>query len=289
VKLVALTLARNEDWILGMTGRIALRWCDAWVVVDHASQDGTCSIVRQIADEHPGRVHLHHWPHAEQWDEMDARDFSLAKGREAGGTHFAIVDSDEFLTANLLGQVRPMCESLKDGQLLDLPMIPAWRALTRYRDDLSVWSHAWLTLAFKDVPGLIWKVGEGGYQHHNRPPCGAREARRYLGDKRYGGVVHAQFANWRRLKAKHALYPMVDHLRWPGRESVKELNRKYAQALDETGLVTTACPPDWLESYHGLIGDYFHPEGVPWQEKEIERLIARHGRGAFADLDLKGF
>ena len=107
--------------------------------------------------------------------------------------------------------------------------------------------------------------------------------------KKFGGVVHAQFANPRRLLAKHVLYRMVDHLRWPGRESVGALNVKYDQALDERGIKYSDVPTDWLDKYALYIENYYDPEGEPWQESEVRRLLKTHGRGKFTGLDLKGF
>ena len=48
--------------------------------------------------------------------------------------------------------------------------------------------------------------------------------------------MHLQFANKRRLLAKHVWYRMIEHLRWPGRTPVTVLNSKYDQALDETDI-----------------------------------------------------
>jgi hypothetical protein len=101
----------------------------------------------------------------------------------------------------------------------------------------------------------------------------------------HGGAMHLQFANQRRLVAKHVLYRMVDHLRWPGRETVKQLNFKYDQALTPAGKLS-ACPKEWWDGHRP---DLITLEGIPYQEDEIRRLLSEHGRGAFEGLDLKGF
>lgn len=289
MKIVGLILARNEEWVLGLSLRAALRWCDHVVVLDHASTDKTGEIVRRAADDGEGRITYGRWADGDKWDEMALRQMTLDMGREAGGTHFAIIDADEFLTCNLLGQIRGWFEALRPRECIELPMVPAWKSLRQYRDDSSVWSGAFITLGFRDAPTLCWKPAGDSYQHHNRPPYGINGGTRPIKDKKFGGVVHAQFANPRRLLAKHVLYRMVDHLRWPGRESVGALNVKYDQALDERGIKYSDVPTDWLDKYALYIENYYDPEGEPWQESEVRRLLKTHGRGKFTGLDLKGF
>jgi hypothetical protein len=283
MKLIGLMLVRNEDWIIGCSLRAALKWCDTVVVLDHASIDRTPEIVKEC-DPSGTRVLYDRCDDAEQWNEMELRQRTLEMGRTAGGTHFAIIDADEIPTGNVMTRLREWVVGLNAGDLLELPML-AMRTLTEYQDDDSVWSRAWLTLAFKDGPHLSWKPAVDGYQHHNRPPHGASGVRVRPIKHGEGGVMHLQFMNHPRLLCKHIAYRMSDRLRWPGRETVQALNWKYDQALQEPKKLTRV-PQSWLE-------DNTYPEfiniDVPWQEAEIRRLLALHGREAFAGLDLKGF
>ena len=123
-KIVSLTICRNEKWVIGLSLRTALQWCDACVVVDHMSTDGTRDVINKIqAEAGEGRVIISEWSDTSKWDEMQMRQHSLDLGRKAGGTHFAIVDSDEVPTANVLPHLRGWMERLKPGHLLDLPMM----------------------------------------------------------------------------------------------------------------------------------------------------------------------
>jgi glycosyltransferase involved in cell wall biosynthesis len=285
VKLVALTICRNEDWILEFCLRSALTWADEVVVIDDGSEDDTKRIVGKLQAEYRGRIHATRREHGEHWDEMAVRQQSLAIGRERGGTHFAIVDADEALTANTAKVVGGYFEKLESTQLLETPML-AMRTLKHYQDDASVWSGAWLTIGFKDAPWLSWQPAVDGYQHHHRPPFGAARASavRLHTSKAQGGAFHFQFANRRRLLAKHVLYRMVDHLRWPGRETVKDLNWKYDQALQNPARCSSV-PVAW---YEGLDPALILLDGEPWHEQEARRLLALHGSDAFKGLDLKG-
>lgn len=218
------------------------------------------------------------------WNEMDMRQENFRIGRLMGGSHFAIIDADEILTENLLPVIRPWLRHLSAGQILDLPMIPAWGPGV-YRDDDSVWTRARLTTGFRDKKELSWGAAADGYHHHARPPKGAMPDRMWPIEKGQGGVIHLQFANTRRLLAKHVLYRMVDHLRWPGRESVEKLNWKYDQALSEPGKLAP-IPTEWMDSAQAAS---ISLNGIPWQEEEIKRLLAEHGHKAFEGLDLKGY
>lgn len=285
MKLVGLMLARNEDWIIGLSARVVLQWCDELVIMDHASTDKTPEIIASLGE----RVTSLQWKDASKWDEMTMRQKLLEAGRKIGGTHFAMIDADEILTANLVSYVRPWTSALKSGEVLELPMIPTWRNLYQYRDDSSVWSRAWMSLAFLDAPNMSWQPAIDGYQHHQRTPHGCIRQIRPLTDKRQGGVIHAQFANWERLVAKHVHYRMMEHIRWPDRMSVNDLNKKYNQALDENGLLLSPSPLGWVEPYATLVHEYYKTSGEIWYQREIERLITIHGRERFHGLDLKGY
>lgn len=305
MKIVGVMLAKNESWVIGASLRSALEWADEVVVVDHASTDATAKIVGEVSGDYPMRVQYTRWEPTKKiiverdgigheidvvdpdapWDEMAVRQHSLNIARKHGATHIAIIDADEILTANLHLYIREWFERLQDKQLLELPML-AMRTLHHYQADDSVWSGAILTLGFKDHPSLTWKPGGDGYQHHHRAPYGiSGKPFQPVVSKEYGGVMHLQFANTRRLKAKHILYRMVDHLRWPLRETPAELNKKYDQALTEPKKVKQ-IPQDWWDiSLLRLI----NLEDEPWQEAEISKLIVENGLGKFTGLDLKEY
>lgn len=282
MKIVGLMLVRNEDWILEASIDAAFQWCDNLVIYLDRCTDRTREIVERprggrvcrIVDENPSA----------EWDEMTLRQLTLEWGRKVGGTHFAIIDADEILTHNYLGMVRGWFEQLTPGEVLELPMVPVYDDLDHIRTD-EPWYSAWLTLGFADAPGLTWRPADDGYQHHHRAPYGVSGKRLRPVMRGFGGVMHLQFANSRRLLAKHVLYRMVDHLRWPDRESVEKLNAKYDQALRRPQYVIDVPSEYWGNHLKPSI----HLSGIPYQEHEIQRLLSEHGREAFEGLDLKGF
>ncbi len=49
---------RNEDWVLALSARAALMWCDALVLYLHACTDRSLDIASEIQNENPGRVSI---------------------------------------------------------------------------------------------------------------------------------------------------------------------------------------------------------------------------------------
>lgn len=282
MKLIGLMLARNEEWVIHASLEAALRWCDGIALMLDRCVDPNAHALTLRNGHKPFIVS--HAPESGVWDEMTLRQMNLEDGRQLGGTHFAIIDADEILTHNRLGLVRDEFRCLEYSDTLEVPMIPVWDDLDHHLIKDPTWSTAWLTLGFKDAPHMTWKPAADGYQHHNRPPYGHGQRVR-VGRPDTGGVMHLQFANKRRLLAKHVLYRMVDHLRWPGRESVEELNFKYDQALRPRGELA-AVPAEWWGNYRRTDIDL---TDVPYQEVEIRRLLDAHGQRSFEGLDLKGF
>lgn len=285
MKIVGLTLARNEDWIIGYSLRAALRWCDEIVVLDHASTDSTGALVRAISNDAPGRVHYEREDDP-VWKEMEYRQRLLDRARSLGATHLAIVDADEVLTANLLPSIRDYFSRLREREILQFPMIPIWGSPLRRRVDNCVWTRARITLGFRDHPDLFWKAKEDGYDFHHREPYNSVKGISVLNPEQ-GGVMHYQWATRRRLVAKQALYKATEVLRWPGREPVAKVDARYNPATDERGLLTVPINDHWVAAY-GLDLEMASWLAEPWQEAELNRLITEHGRERFAGLNFFG-
>ena len=288
MQLVGLMLVRNESWVLNCTLRGALKWCDSVVVMDHASTDATLDNINEISNEAgKGRVYIYHWPDGSKWDEMLQRQRLLEMGRSVGGTHFGLIDADEIVTANNLGGIRGWVEQLNPGGVLDLPMIPVWGDLDHYRDDQSVWSKANLSTAFADAPGMGWAPrGSEQYQHHNRVPHNSKgrvipaAALTYLG----GGVMHLQWASWKRVVAKHRRYKILERSRYPNYQ-VKDIDDKYNLAVSEQHPKRSAIPPVWWGDYHK---SDIKLDSPIWFDEDSRRMINEKGVEYFNGLNLFG-
>lgn len=287
MKLVGLMHVRNEQWILRLSIPAAMRLVDELVVLDHASTDSTPEIIGEMSRRYPGRVAHGAWE-GRHYNETAIRQRLLEIGRTRGGTHLFMIDADEVLTANLIDPVRAQIRELGPSEGLELPWLAMWASPDEYRDDESVWSNNTKLFAFADGPEIGFRALRDGYDMHLQRPRGLREpVRRPITDQREGGVMHLQFANRRRLIAKHAWYKMSEIVRFPDRESAAAIDAKYNQALDEQGIGLSEVGPEWWSLYRAEreLVDY---DDAPWHEGEVARFWIEHGAEAFRGLELWG-
>lgn len=285
MKIVGIMPARNEDWIIGLSLRVALKWCDEVIVLDHASTDKTSPIVVDVMDESSGRVHVISRAD-EGWPEMAHREELLRIARERKSTHVALIDADEVLTANAVPVIRDQIEAYlrpNSGMALAAHMPCMWRSLFKYRTDGKLWAGRHdLTLAVALTGQMTYQTD--GYDHHARAPRGTSSVGARL-HPQYG-VMHLQWASWRRLIAKHARYKMLERVKYPNKP-VAEIDALYTLATDEKGLHLAQSPDEWWRGHIDLI-QYVNLDAEPWQEAECKRLWAKHGAGYFAGLNLFG-
>lgn len=281
--ICGLMLTRSEDWVIGLSLRAALLYCDKVLVYDHLSDDATPRVVRQIANENPGRVEII-LDETPWWDEMVQRQRMLDRGREMGGTHFVIVDADEVLTSNLVYKARAIVESCPVGECLALRMVSTYHSAAVRRVDWVWGLDSRLTWCFRDDPRLSWRPAADGYQHHQRVPFGAPgrpEIAAGCEAMSQGGVFHLQYITRKRLEEKAVFYKIMEVVRWPARMSAADLNQKYDWTLREGGSGDARdtdkdihhIPDDWWGEYRakGWL-QYLRPDIESWQAREANRL-----------------
>jgi hypothetical protein len=301
VKLIGLMPVRNEEWVLGLSLRAALMWCDEVVVGLHACTDRSSDIVAEIDHTDPLRCAIVRFD-AESWTEMAHRQALLDRARGLGATHIAMIDADEVLTGNLLPTIRETISSGMPGVVLQLP----WLALPR-RTDHYLTSGVWgpgqqVSMAFKDTPAAHWAL-HAGRDFHHRNPMGVGRSFRTPMNPADGGLMHLQFLSERRLRAKQALYLATEVLRWPApcvlegvycqthEQLAERLNWMYGRAVYESDpekYSSAATPISWWEPYEKLMDMYLDIEAEPWQAAELKRLVVEHGADKFKGLDFFG-
>lgn len=280
MRLVGMMPCRNEDWVLGTSARVALEWCDALVILNHCSTDGSNGIIAQLLSEYGDRIRLS-WCEGD-WVEMEHRQRMLDEARRAGATHLAIVDADEILSANVWQEVRAAAARMQPDQLMQLPGYNLRNNIGQYHAN-GIWGDRWFSTVFMDSPRLNW----AGDRFHHREPMGmALQPYRPI-PQGHGGTLHLWGVNERRLKAKHALYKMTETLRWP-QKSHAEIDKLYSLAFDprlDTRFAQhwsyAAVPAGWFAH-----SEHLHLNVIPWQEAECRTLFAEHGADRFADLNL---
>lgn len=286
MRLVAMMPCRNEDWVLELSARAALMWCDALVIFNHASTDRTAEIALGLCREFPLRVVFMETCDPE-WREMSHRQELLGAARHFAATHLAIVDADEVLTGNLLDRIRTHVESMAPGRILHLPGYNLRGGLDRFHSN-GIWGNRWFSTAFRDEPRMGWS----GDRFHHREPADCMPIAQPV-TQGQGGIMHLWGASERRLRAKHALYKMTETLKWPDKPRA-EIETLYNQAFfphanlrfDQNWLYATV-PPEWWAPYSHLRSRVKVDE-VPWQEEACVALHVEHGAERFAGLDLFG-
>lgn len=284
MRLIGLMLVRNEAWCIGAALRTALRWCDGVFVLMDRCTDLTRKSVYDVAIN--SRVDFDVTKPENLWMEMDHRQLTLERGRKMGGTHFAVIDGDEILTANLFVPVRRAFEALAPSEVLELPRISP-TTLDTYWADQHDHACGGITLGFMDSPELAWRPrGEEKYHFHGRPPHGSGEVKTPLGrDREQGGVMHMQYANRNRMRAKSLWYMLNERIRWPDRKTPEELNAIYGAMLD-TPQTTLPIPPDWWTEDKAFV----HPdEAESWHLQECRDMVKAYGREILTGLDTRGF
>lgn len=285
MKIVAVMPVRNEAWILGLTARAALRWVDHLVILDHASTDRTMFLCTQIFMEHEGRVTYLTEP-SPVWEEMRHRQRLLDEARKQRATHIAIVDADEILSANLLPTIRNHFAALMPCEVLQLP----WLCLRGSLDAVhttGMWAEQNVSCGFLDDHIWHWSSGErGGYDFHHRHPMG-RQLRAVQPVARNAGLMHLQFVDDRRLRAKQYLYQLTERLRWPDKFTAQEIRARYSATVHaHNGHQGTPVPPEWWRGYEDLM-PYLRLDEEPWQLAECAKIL-RENPGIGNGLDSFG-
>lgn len=299
MKLVALMPCRNEDWVVGLSARVALMWCDSLVIYCHSCTDHSKQIALELFEEYGTRVTVI-LDDETIWHEMQQRQRMLECARRMGATHIAIVDADEILTGNLLYDnieyIRNSVKIISEGVILQLPGynlrgrgIPSDKGGIGMYHSTGIWGNRWFSVAFPDSPVLSWT----GERFHHREPMGMPLTPYKPIAQHVGGVMHLWGASERRLRAKSAHYKLTERLMWPNKP-VQEIDRMYSWAI--RGLPERndtpaqwqfkAVPEQWWAPYKHLM-HHLHLEADPWQEADARRIVADNP-GIDAGMDLFG-
>lgn len=293
MRLISMMPCKNEGWVAGLSLRAALLWTDAIVVLLHDCTDESVDIVNQVQRESGADRVIVISETSPVWEEMRHRQRMLDTARKHGATHLGIIDFDEILSGDLLPTIRDMVLACPANATMQLP----WLCLRDSHLQVhrsGVWGEQSASMAFVDNPELHWSsAGRANYDFHHRPPMGRPYSAHNPVAGRASGLMHLQFVNARRLRAKQALYQATEVLRWPGRETPDQIRRKYSLSVygqnepNATGFDLVPCPPLWWEPYQYLMNHY-NPDAEPWQERELKRLVAEHGAAKFEGLDFFG-
>jgi hypothetical protein len=279
-KIVAILPTRNSAWILGLSVRVLLMWCDEVNVCLHTADHDTATILGEMAEQ-TDRVKwfLESDP---VWREMDMRQRLLGLARKRGATHIVTIDDDEVVSGNLLPTIRQTVLDMPKGRILQLPWLQLRGGIDRVITT-GMWAQQSASCAFVDSPELHWAVQAGGYDHHHRHPMGMayRPYEAYPanipGFWRSSGCLHLQMCSRERLLWKHIWYACVEKTRWP-EKSTAAIDAMYTRTVNECyAAQTTACPEEWWDPYKHLMR-HLDLDAEPWQKAEVYRMLGENPR-----------
>ncbi len=283
MKIIGVLPVRNEDWVLGLSARALLRWVDELVILDHCSTDGTAEIIDDIQEGMLSGESKPVWYTKEEnpvWEEMRHRQELLEIARGRCATHIVTIDADEVLSANLVPHIRDIIAEIPEPCVLQLPWITC-RDSIQQQHASGLWAEQHASAAFKDEPRCHW-MSRAGYDFHQRAPMGRPEIPFKPVTHAGGGILHLQYSNRRRLLAKQYLYGLTEKLRWPGRDTVAEINRRYAYSvygqatrIDNPNFDLAPVPAEWWAGYEDLM-QYLHLDAEPWQEDQCRKILAEN-------------
>lgn len=293
--ITALMLARNEDWVLGFSLRVAMQWCDHAYVILHSTNDESGRIIEEVSkDLQPHqRIVVEHIADT-AWPEMAIRQHQLTQARrEFDSSHYAIIDADEAVTANWVGNIREVAFSVPARQIGTVPMISPWHCLDWRRVDGHFGEGANLGLAFGDHPDLHWANAPDGYCWHSRAPKNATSLQMVSG-LHAGGCFHLQYASAYRLRVKSAWYKALEATQFPGRTHPQVLNDKMDwAAVPKQPARLLEVPYAWWDYTH--IKTIVDParnlidlSREPWQLAHLREMVAANPAHWYRGLNFHG-
>lgn len=138
-KLVGLVEVRNAESSITPFLSALAQVVDSIVIIDdHSSDRSRTEILQYSAVDMKGKPVVEvllnktgEWVREELFD----RELLLSTGRKIGGTHFILLDYDEYLSVNCVenGLLRKTILELRPGESLNLPWIEIWKSHTLQR------------------------------------------------------------------------------------------------------------------------------------------------------------
>jgi glycosyltransferase involved in cell wall biosynthesis len=279
-RILALMIARNEDWIIERTLRALSAFCDHIIVADHNSTDKTKEILKKYS------------PQVIATDPRDSK-FStkirwhlLDVARNFEGNNFILVpDADEIFAANILEpEILGELTDVKPGTGIAMQFIHLWRNPLLWRNDDSTWGpqYFWKERAFRDNRRMKYPPMLNPLDHNSNIPL-CRENRRYEKVK----ILHFQFVLFERMSAKQRWYRATEAYEL-GAGQAERINQYYIVTKDERQAVLEPVKAEWTAGWQvlGIDLENFAEEPLYWYDVEVLRYFKEAGTDYFATIDL---
>jgi len=269
---------RNEAWIIGRTLKSLMMFCDLAIVADQQSNDGTREIIR----EYGPRVIL--LDNLQEGHSTNTRISLLKAARDYDGHNFCIcVDADEIMSPNILDpDVLARFTGVRRGTSVTIPWIQLWRSPHLWRDDKSIWSSRWQSVAFKDDRLAEFGPIRRPNDHNGRiPGCPSNVQMDEV------KLLHFQFVLFERMLSKQRWYRAREAIEI-GPDRAYEINNYYCCTNDEREIRFSPSDPEWLGQWNavGINLEEFKSSSIYWYDIEVLRYLRRWGTSYFAPIDI---
>ena len=269
--VICLTPVRNEAWILDRFLQAASLWADYIIIADQMSVDGS----REIAGRYP-KVRLINNPDS-VYNEADRQRLLIEEARKIEGPRLLItLDADEIFTPNIL-------DSTEWLRILDAS--PGTMIKFRWANLRPGFKEFWYGGWFN------WGYMDDGREHtadsviHNvRLPVGADNPEFITNEIR---VLHFQYTQWERMRAKHRWYQQFELITFPEKRPL-DIFRTYHHMFSIPKHQLLPVPEEWFNKYFKIGIDLraVTCEDFYWFREESLKLFRKFGADHFRKLNI---
>jgi glycosyltransferase involved in cell wall biosynthesis len=264
---------RNEAWVLERFLRAASTWADVIIVLDHASTDGSAEIAKRFP-----KVHLTSEPRP-SYAIHRARLVEVARAVVPSPHVLVALDADEFIASDAWHH--PEMSTFLSGP-------PGTLATMRWINVLPHEPRAWIPATRLDFmfvdDGSAFTTHE---VHGPRLPHPAHGAVTHLEEAK---VIHLQYLDWARMRAKQRWYQAQERLEQPKKRPI-QIYRQYHH-MDAIPLVERHdLRAAWFSSYDRDSNPSLltvEPSAAYSTDRRVLDLLTEYGAQHFRRIDLWG-
>lgn len=281
--IVSLLAFRNEEIFLPTYLSSMKQVADVMLGYDDGSSDNSSSIFRSNGGtliEIPLLLGSHG-----RGATKEVREYLLTKGREFGGTHFIVLDADEFFGGFDPKGVRDLILKLEPSQKMRCYWVIASGNGSTYLNENSVWKPGLKDFAFADDPRMSYP--NNSFVHFSRTPvCENGTPPLDVPFNQYS-VLHLQFLNWKLGQIKQCWYRIQESVVLG--KNYSRVNNSY-QFTKEAPIekVQTRFPKSFEKNLNNFDFDsiIYFPIIDSWYFRDISRILRKTKRRRIINLDI---